>query len=297
MTSASSTSAGRGPADRVRLAAALREARHHVGLTLLETGQRAGMSHSKVSKIERGYLLPGGDDVIALCRAYGVADHERDELVALATGLRQEASAKVILARGIAEMQRRIGQLEGSSSLIRGYQPALVDGLLQTTAYMRLVFGVSDSQAVSADEVDAAVAARLRRQSLVDDESKQFVLLMTEGALRWQAGSPALMAEQVGAVAAAARRPNLRVGLIPWTTPVRLFPLHGFHLYNDDAVIVGTLTATATMTGAADIAAYAELFAELQAVATFGDEADVHLLRIANEYRQLAAEERDRPEV
>jgi len=154
------------------------------------------MSHSKVSKIERGFLLPSVDDVAALCRAYKITGPERRELITLATGLRQEQSARVILARGVAENQRRIGQLEAASTLIRGFQPVLVDGLLQTEAYMRLVFGLPGIAVTSEDEVDAATEARRERQRMLDDEARRFELIMSEGAIRWHAGSGSLMAEQ-----------------------------------------------------------------------------------------------------
>jgi hypothetical protein len=174
--------------------------------------------------------------------------------------------------------------------VVRSFQPTMVIGLLQTTAYMRCVFGTPDSQALSGDEADEAAAARTTRQRILADPAREFILIMSEGALRWQAGSASVMAEQVEAMAATAlsARPNVRIGLIPWPTPVRIFPRHGFHLYDEDAVIVGTETATATMTGAADVAAYLELFTALEASATFGDGLRDHLTRIAGEYRRLA---------
>jgi len=187
---------GHGPADRARLAAALRESRRRTGLTGTQAGTQASVSHSKVSKIERGFLLPSVDDVAALCRAYKITGPERRELITLATGLRQEQSARVILARGVAENQRRIGQLEAASTLIRGFQPVLVDGLLQTEAYMRLVFGVPGTAVTSEDEVAAATEARRERQRMLDDEARRFELIMSEGAIRWHAGSGSLMAEQ-----------------------------------------------------------------------------------------------------
>jgi hypothetical protein len=39
----------------------------------------------------------------------------------------------------------------------------MVIGLLQTNAYMRCVFGVSDSEALSAEDVDEAAAVRMAR--------------------------------------------------------------------------------------------------------------------------------------
>jgi hypothetical protein len=43
------------------------------------------------------------------------------------------------------------------------------------------------------------------------------VLIMTEGALRWHAGSPAVMAGQAQSIADISRRSNVRVGIILWT--------------------------------------------------------------------------------
>jgi uncharacterized protein DUF5753 len=98
------------------------------------------------------------------------------------------------------------------------------------------------------------------------------------------------MAEQLVAIAESGKRPNVSIGIIPWTTPTRLFPRHGFHLYDADAVIVGTETATATMTSAADVATYAELFQALERTAQFGDAGLAHLARIAGDYRELATQ-------
>jgi transcriptional regulator with XRE-family HTH domain len=288
MTSVSGHRAGRGHADRAQLANALRAARGSAGLGGAAAGKQAGFSQSKISKIERGFLLPAVADVAALCEVYQVPASERDHLLALAGGLRDEASTRVTLARRVPEMQRRIGQLEKSAALVRSFQPTMVIGLLQTSAYARYVFGIPDSRALSAEAADEAVAGRARRQLVLADAAKRFVLIMTEGALRWQAGSAHVMAEQLDVLADATTSPSARVGIIPWTTPVRHFPRHGFHLYDSDAVIVGTETATATITGTADIAIYAELFTALEQVTSFGEDARTHLHRIADDYRALA---------
>ena len=56
---------------------------------------------------------------------------------------------------------------------------------------------------------------------------------------------------------------------------------------DDDAVIAATETATATLTGTADVAAYRELFTALQAAAAFNDDARAHLQRIRAAYSEL----------
>lgn len=286
MTPTPSSSPGRD--SRTRLADALRAARLASGeISGAEAGRRSGISQSKVSKIEKGYLLPTVEDVEVLCRVYNVDAQRQEELVALVTKLRGAQSARVILTRGPAEMQKRIRQLEESATLLRSFQPTMVIGLLQTSAYAEVVFGTPDSFELPVVEVVENIEIREGRQEALLDDSKDFVLILTEGALRWQAGSAAVMADQLDALAEATTYPNVRLGIIPWSTSVRFFPRHGFHLYDEDAVIVATETATATMTGEADVSQYVELFGALEDLAVFGDEARAHFVRIGDEYRAL----------
>ncbi len=187
------------------------------------------------------------------------------------------------LSRGAQNMQQRIRRLEGSASLLRSFQPCMIIGLLQTEAYARLVFGVSSS----GPGIDRAVVARLERQAALRERVPRAVLVMTEGALRWQAGSPQVMIEQLDAIAAATGHPNVEVGIIPYSTPVTVFPRHGFHLYDSDAVIIGTETGTATIIDNDDIAGYERLFARLEELAATGDTAQAVLRRVADDYRKL----------
>jgi hypothetical protein len=79
------------------------------------------------------------------------------------------------------------------------------------------------------------------------------------------------MAEQARAIAEASLRPNVRIRIIPWITPVAQFPRGGFHLYDDTAVHVAT--AIIIITAPADIATYTEIFTDLEEIASFGDAA------------------------
>lgn len=271
--------------DRARLAAELRQLRIAAGLGGIEAGRRAGISQSKISKIENQILRPSPDDVRVLCQVYSVPPERARDLARLADSLRSETvePRRVTLSRGAHNMQRRIRRIEASASLLRSFQPCMIIGLLQTEAYARLVFGVSSS----GPDTDRAVAARLDRQATLRDQVLRAVLIMTEGALRWQAGSPQVMIEQLDAIAAVAERPNVGVGIIPYTTAVTVFPRHGFHLYDSDAVIIGTETGTATIVDNEDIASYEQLFVRLEQHAAIGDAARAVLARVADDYRKL----------
>ena len=272
--------------DAARLAAGLRELRRAAGLTGAEAGERAGgISQSKISKIENRLLRPPPGDVRRLCEVYGAPPEQQQELARIAESLHTETvePRRVTLSRGAHHMQQRIRRLEASASLLRSFQPCMVIGLLQTEAYARLVFGASSAGA----EVDKAVAARMQRQEALRDRIPEAVLIMTEGALYWQAGSPQVMIDQISAIYDATKLPNVTVGIIPYTTPVTVFPRHGFHLYDSDAVIVGTETGTATIVDSDDVADYESLFATLAEFAAVGDSARAALSRISDAYRQL----------
>lgn len=291
MTGPQRASAGRGPEGRDRLARTLRESRNRAGLSGVHAGARSGMSQSKISKIERSLLLPTMEDVAALCQVYEVSETERVELLTLAASLREEASSRVIMARGVSQFQNRVTQLEAAASLVRSYEPSLVLGVLQTREYTRCIFD-DPRDKVPEKEAEASIDARQERHRALREGSTRYELIMPEGALRWQVGSASIMARQVEQIASiTARGGNTMFGIIPWTTPVHVFPGHAFDIYDEDAVVVATETATAALTGAADIATYVELFGELEKLACFGDEAVSHLERIAADYRTLSQDQ------
>jgi transcriptional regulator with XRE-family HTH domain len=266
------------------LATTLRELRRRAGLGGVEAAQRAAISQSKISKLENGRLRADPEDIRILCDVYDATSAERDNLVRLATELKSESQlSRVVLTRGAARLQQQIGQLESRANLLRSYQPTMVPGILQTRAYAQLVF----SDGLADDDADAAVAARHDRGDSLDDDTKQFVLIITEGALRWQAGNPHIMTEQLDKIIATSRRPNVQLGVIPWTTPVDVFCTHSFHMYDSAAVVIGTEVAAGMLAAAEDVAVYARLFERLTAVSSTGDDARRELLRIRNDYQLL----------
>lgn len=98
--------------DRVKLARTLRDLRERAGLGGVEAGRRAGISQSKISKIENVNLLPSVDDVARLCTVYGASAEDRSELIHLATALREEGRSRIVLAAGAPQVQRRIARME-----------------------------------------------------------------------------------------------------------------------------------------------------------------------------------------
>ncbi len=270
--------------EREELGSALRRLRKDADLTGVEAAKRAGMSQSKVSKIETANLLPSVDDVDQLCRALSAPAELHVDLLDRTERLHTEFDTlRAIQRRGFHRKQQELGKIEATGTTFRHFSPLIIAGLLQTTAYIRQVFAT----VLSGVELGKAVNARLERQAILYDPSKQFTFLIPEGALRWRFCSNQAMLAQLDRIASITTLPNVRIGVIPWTARVRGLPLHTFDIQDEDLVAVGMATGEVTLTDPHDVAAYLELFATLEESAVFGDEARAVLARVADDYRRL----------
>lgn len=272
-----------GPAGPDWLSATLRDLREATGLSGVRAAAAAGLSQSRLSRIESGRFTPTTDEITRLSRIYNAPAATRRQLLATRAALRPgQSSARVVVSRGGWKMQHRIGLAERNATEISEFQPVLILGLLQTADYARLVMG--DGGWITGDDLDRAVAERMKRADVLDS-GRRFIMVMPEGALRWQAGSPQIMTEQLAHITDVIRsRPNVRVGIIPQSRAVDVFPTHGFEMYDRRLVSFGVRTGTTFINDAADVAEYAKTFAGLEALASFGEDAVAIIGDIARSY-------------
>lgn len=265
------------------LSRTLSQLRKDADLTLAQVADRTGMSVATVSRLLAGKYVPTGEQVDALAAAVGARGAERRRMAQLAEDLRERTTTRQVLIRAGAATQRRFGSIEAAAGHVQTFSPAMVVGLMQTADYARVVFEsvLPDSQ------VDDAVRARLERQEkLAAAKGPAYTQVMSEGALLWQVGSPELMVAQCEHIADAAMLGGrVQVGIIPWQHRARVFPMHSFDLYDERAVIVGTITGTAYLTSPGDVDEYVAMFQALVELAVFGEEARDVLLERAAHYR------------
>lgn len=267
--------------ERDRLARTLRQLRQDSGLTGTQAAERAGMSQPKISRIENGTTVPTSDDVEILCRLYTAAGEVAEELIGLADSLhRHTESARAILRGGAWRKQQQIARIERDAKQLRFFQSATISGLLQTPDFTRHIYGLS----LSGSALERSMAALGERQQILQNRGKRFTFILTEGALRWRLCPDEVMAAQIDHIAALATRPNVRIGIIPFTARVREAPLHGFEIFDQRLVTIGLETATITITDAQDIEHYLRLFALMEESAEFGDSAAVILRSIASTF-------------
>ncbi|MGH3929223.1 MAG: helix-turn-helix domain-containing protein [Pseudonocardiaceae bacterium] len=267
----------------------LRELRTAAGLSQVEVIEwvkralpGARFSQPALSRAEKGTGRLASDVVGVLCEIYGVTGAERAALIQRATDAEAGyVDARVVLQAGnTMNLQQRFARLERDAVQIRAFNPVLVLGVLQTPAYAATVLGTNQD--------DPLVTGRMDRQrEMITDRRRRWTLIQTEGALRWQARSATVMAEQIEHLIGLSTTPHVELGVIDWRSPVEVFPHTAFHLYDQTAVVVGTRDGTAIINDPTRLADYHNLFDQLTNLASFGDTAREALQHIAHDYRSL----------
>jgi len=264
----------------------LRQLRKDAGLTASKISQSTGWQPSKMSRIETGQAQISEPDLRKWARAVGVPDEGVEELLAELRAIRLDAARwrSRVRAAGHEGTQVSFGAAELAAETIAAFEIALVPGLLQTPAYARAVFTAAARLNDSDKDIDAAVAARMRRQEILYDESKRISMLVCEAALRSSVASAATMAGQLDRLVAASNIPHIRFGIVPLNRTLPFVPVHGFWLL-DDVLFAEVLHTEVVSRDPTDVRMYVGFLDEMWSVAVEGDEARALLLEVLAELR------------
>lgn len=246
-----------------------------------------GWPPSKISKLENGQQTATASDVLAWAEAAGSDPGIADVLLAQLERARLEYAAwRQQLADGTGARQHSRLRAEAEVSLIRAFEPAVVPGLLQTPDYARHVLrGIVETYGV-VDDVEEGVRVRLRRQQLLYDSQKRFRFLVAEPALYCQMAPREVMIAQIDRLLVAAGMETVELAIVPFSARYPVGPLNGYWIFDDDYVLVETLSAELTVTDPADVSLYTRIFDRMWAKAASGDAVRAALLRAARAYRE-----------
>jgi hypothetical protein len=231
---------------RAALTEALRHARRQADVTGAVLAQRLGpgWGQPKISKIESGRQFPTAAEV----RAWAIATNaELTKLLALHERALHEYEAfrdSYDNEGGPDRHQDSYGVAEREATLINGFQPNIVHGLLQTPDYARHLLnlpGGPGDHGATADDVDRMVAARMRRAAILYEPGRQITVLIGEAALRNRVGSADVMRHQLHHIGRLATTlTHATVGIVPFVA----FPVLAQHGWDQRDNIV-TLETTA----------------------------------------------------
>lgn len=198
-----------------KLASELRRLRIAAGLSADQAAAHLGegWSQSKVSRIEGAKTKPSERSIIEMLNLYGDGG-QREALLRLAKDSWRRGwwtdYSDVFRGSYVAQ--------EDDASDIDEWSPQLIPGLLQTEAYARAVIQAS----LRADDagVQRRVMARMTRTVLLgrtDPPAPELSVVIDEGALRRPIGDDGIMREQLGALLAAGKRPNVTIQVLPYS--------------------------------------------------------------------------------
>jgi transcriptional regulator with XRE-family HTH domain len=281
---------------RKYLGSELSRLRRLSGLSGRDLAARVGISQSKVSRIESGTTIPTLPEVTAWADAAGISNETRDHLIRLTEAAYTDVETWRSAYRGKPQIQDETQMYETTARTICNFHPAIVPGLLQTAEYTRRVLSLADRTGIQTLDYGSVAVARARRQEILYDETRRFEFLITEAALRWQSYDSQLLLPQLDRIASASSLRNVRIGLLPYDSPIPGIPEHNFQLYSDrdddqgPVVRVELLHARLTISDPQDVAIYQEQFARWSSVALYDEQAREFLRDLARDLRPTTNE-------
>ncbi|MFS8201324.1 helix-turn-helix domain-containing protein [Streptomyces sp. CWNU-52B] len=252
----------------------LQELRRAKGLSAQDVGAGLRQAHTTVTRMEQAKVALKWATVKAMLEIYGVGEAETQEFLALTDQANRPGwwqSYRDALPSWFAVHV----SLENSATHIRGYEPHVVPGLLQTEEYARDVLRLNRPRPTS-DELRRRVGVRMERQSLLtrpDPPAPRLWIVMDETVLRRPAGAHEVMKAQVDHLIEATALPNVTLQVLAFTAglhPGAFGPFTIFRLPMPDFPdIVGTdnLSSAQYSEDRQEVALHREVFDRMSAQA------------------------------
>jgi transcriptional regulator with XRE-family HTH domain len=252
----------------------VRKERLAAGWTLAELGQRTGYDPAHLSRIESG-KRPATEIFARLC----------DQVFPHRDGWFSEFYEESRTWIATPPWFRNFVSHEQRALTLRNWFPSLLDGLLQTEGYARVILSVGPG--ATGDEVSAWLAARMKRQAILTRDAPPAAwFLVDEAALRRCVGSPEIMAAQMAHLIAVARLPNITIQVVPAIAHAGL--LGGFSL-TERAAYVETAVAGQVFEDPEIIATLLTRFDTLRNEALRASESLAFIERMCEEWKATGA--------
>lgn len=245
-------------------------------VTLGEVETALDRSSGWLSRIENGRRkLPAVSDVRALLDYYEVTDETvREQLLSITKQARTRGWWNTFKDE-IPEAYATYVGFEAGARKIYIASSSIVPGLLQTADYAREVIGAAGvSRGLTAQQIDARVAVRARRQQLLTREDNPVALraVIDEAALLRRVGSAKVMREQLDYLISLTDRPNVALQVVPFSAGAHAaatadFTILEFPGTGGDIVSIETLVGSLFIEKSEEVDPHIEAFRDLHSVA------------------------------
>ncbi|MFJ8139204.1 helix-turn-helix domain-containing protein [Streptomyces sp. NPDC096013] len=242
-------------------------------LTGSELARRLGWPQPKVSKLENGRQTATPDDLRAWAEGIGQPD-AYDELLARLRGFESHIrSWRRQLASGHKPVQDTHLSAHTDASVFRGWESSMVFGILQTPDYARSIFTRYAELQQSPRDTEDAVRSRMKRQEALYDPTKRFHLILWEASLRALVCPPSVLAAQLDRLSGAVGLDTVELGIIPFSSSLKIPPATAFWVYDDSRVIVETWHSELWIEDDASVNTYLRTWNTLRESAVYGSDA------------------------
>jgi hypothetical protein len=231
---------------------------------------RAGILPSKFTKLRKAQQMPTPEDIHAWVSAAGASEEVEQELLEILDFGTKTGFARS-LQHGQAAHQHTYNELVEQAKVISMLERSFIPSVLQTQDYASAVLTASMKLHKAADDVTAAVAARMERKQYLFDGKHEFHFVLDETVLTRTIGSAAVMHTQLAQLLEYMDRSNIELGILPIYGEYHDVVRNSFELYGEIGVIE-TYYDDAEMDLEAWVA-HMEAMAEIWQDAVEGDEA------------------------
>jgi|tagenome__1003787_1003787.scaffolds.fasta_scaffold20818238_2 transcriptional regulator with XRE-family HTH domain len=205
-----------------RLGEELRRLRETSGVPAEQAAAELDCTVGKIRHIEGGRNAPSKSDLTVLCGLYGASKGVHAVLESIRKGASQRGWWSTYKLPNWLHLY--VGA-ESDAHTVRTIQLELIPGLLQTEAYARAMHDLA-----GVANADKLVEARLKRQErLLSREPLTLQAVISEAAIR-RAAVEDFAAEQFRHLLAMARRPNVSLRILPFSTGLHMSVTSGFVL-------------------------------------------------------------------
>lgn len=209
--------------------------------------------------------VPGPAAVERLLQIYGAEEH-LERILALRKEARQPDRWQPF---DLERSYRTYANIESQATSIESYQAQLVPGIAQTEAYARAVI---EATLHPTSDVDREIEVRMERQNILKRaDPPELWLIVTEGALRQQVGTPSTMADQVEHLIEMTQEPTATIQVLPFSAGAHVamripaFVIMEIVPNGVTAVYSEGQTASMFFTAPEDLTEYRTLFNRLRA--------------------------------
>ncbi|MCG5216003.1 helix-turn-helix domain-containing protein [Streptosporangium sp. KLBMP 9127] len=257
------------------LASRLKALRTDADLTGRALAAATGMHFVKVSKIENAVQLPSAADIRAWCKACEADEQMIVDLIAAAQNVEAMYTQwRRLEETGLGHVQRSFQPLYERTRRFRVWQHSAVPGLVQTRDYARAhLRAVIDFRGIP-DDLDAALAARVQQQEVLNNGDTRFAIVIGEQALRTRlVGATDMAAQLRRLMELTSGVANMSFGILPSAERPPIWPPENFWIYDGDRVRVDTVPGQVQHREPSDVAVYEKAFEHLAGAALYGERA------------------------